>query len=287
VKRKWIYVGITFTLAFFTKIVSIIFLPVFGLYIVNEIICRRVSKQELLYMVLAIVCTSLIVSSPIVLSGNLPGIVATHKGFFDAYESVSGNAYNIWVIFAKGRDLMMAHSSDLFFKGFTFQQVSMLLFIPFYALATWPLLWQICQNLRYKRDTPIKTEALLLVCVLVPLVFFYFSTKIRERYAHPYLVFLTLYCFYNTRYVLWFLATGIYLLQLEAVLEYTRTLPDIFVRVHEQTHLYSPLFISALFLTLILYLLHLSFVKMINATNKEKRVEGIKRFSVRDLTENL
>lgn len=284
-KSKWVYVGITFTLALFTKIVSIIFLPVFGLYFINEVICKRTRKRELFYAILAIVVTALCLSLPIVLSGNLPGMMATHIGFISAYHPVSGNAYNVWVILTQGRDLMMTHTDDLFFKNITFQQVSMLLFVPFYTMAIWPLLRRVSLNVFLKQNQPIKIETLLLVCVLVPLIFFYFSTKIRERYAHPYLVFLTLYCFYHRRYILWLLATSIYFLQLEAVLGYTKTLTGILVRIHEETHLYSPVLISALFLTLIIYLLHLLFTAI--ESKHASLPEPVTNFSVRGLTDGL
>lgn len=285
VKNKWKLTGIFFALAFFTKIISIIFLPVFGLVILNEIICKRFKIKDLANISLAFLFTALVIILPIALSGNLSGILAAQESFIGAYESVSGNAYNVWVILTEGRGLMMTKTSDLYFRSITFQQAGMLLFIPFYTLAIWPLLWRIYDNLRYKKNMPISTESLLLICVLVPLVFFYFSTKIRERYAHPYLIFLTLYCFYHGRYIFWFLATGIYFLQLEAILEYTMTLPNLFHRFHEKTNLYSPVLISALFLTLILYLLHLSFVKM--TKNRKKRIKQMQSLSIHELTKGL
>ncbi len=284
-KNKWVYVGIAFTLAFFTKIVSVVFLPVFGLYLVNEVISKRAKKRELFYAVLAIIVTALCLSLPIVLSGNLPGMMATHVGFISAYHPVSGNAYNVWILLTQGRDLMMTQTGELFFRNITFQQVSMFLFVPFYAMAIWPLLSRVYQSLRLKQSQPIEIEKLLLVCVLVPLVFFYFSTKIRERYAHPYLVFLTLYCFYHRRYILWILATSIYFLQLEAVLGYTKTLPGIFVRIHQETHVYSPVLISALFLALIAYLLHLLFATI--KSKHENVPEQLTNFSVWGLTDGL
>ena len=161
----------------------------------------------------------------------------------------------------------------------------MLLFIPFYTMTIWPLLRRVYLNVFLKQNQPIKIETLRLVCVLVPLIFFYFSTKIRERYAHPYLVFLTLYCFYHRRYILWFLATSIYFLQLEAVLGYTKTLTGMLVRIHEETHLYSPVLISALFLTLIIYLLHLLFTAI--ESKHASLPEPVTNFSVRGLTDGL
>lgn len=261
VERKWGYVGIFFALAFFTKIVSIIFLPVFGLFILNEIICKRFSKQDFTSIILALICTALALSLPIILSGSLPRAWAQLNDFISNYNTVSGNAYNIWVLLTANIDLMLTEDTEYFFRNITYSKLGLILFITFYTVSIFPLLKELYKNVKNGTQHPIKTETLLFACILIPLVFFYFSTKIRERYAHPYLLFITLYCFYNRRYFFWFLATSVYFLQLEAVLQYTKTLPQIVAQFHTKTSIYSPQFISGLFLILIIYFIHLSYRK--------------------------
>jgi Gpi18-like mannosyltransferase len=269
VKRKWALVGLFFTLAFFTKIVSIIFLPVFSLFILNEVLCKRFHKREFVSIMAVMVCTSLTLSLPIILSGNLQGVWTTHKGFITAYHTVSGNAHNVWVLLTNNVDLMNTEDSSYIFQDISYRTIGLIMFIAFYAVAVWPLFQKLLKNLKNGTKDPIKTEALLYACILVPLIFFYFSTKIRERYAHPYLVFITLYCFYYRRYLFWFVATSIYFLQLESVLQYTKTLPQVFSNFHNKTSIYSPQLISGLFLALIIYLLHLSYLKENEQSLKE------------------
>ncbi|MFB0908475.1 MAG: hypothetical protein QMB03_09410, partial [Spirosomataceae bacterium] len=61
----------------------------------------------------------------------------------------------------------------------------------------------------------------------------------------------------------------IYFLQLESVLQYTKTLPQVFSNFHSKTSIYSPQLISGLFLALIIYLLHLSYLKENDQSLKE------------------
>ena len=164
---------------------------------------------------------------------------------------------------------MNTGDSSYIFQEISYSTIGLIMFIAFYTVSVWPLFQKLLKNLKNGTKDPIKTEALLYACILVPLMFFYFSTKIRERYAHPYLVFITLYCFYYRRYFFWFLATSIYFLQLESVLQYTKTLPQVFSNFHSKTSIYSPQLISGLFLALIIYLLHLSYLKENDQSLKE------------------
>jgi 4-amino-4-deoxy-L-arabinose transferase-like glycosyltransferase len=139
-------------------------------------LCKRLHKREFVSIMAVVVCTSLALSLPVILSGNVQEMWTTHKGFITTYHTVSGNAYNVWVLLTNNVDLMNTGDSSYIFQEISYSTIGLIMFIAFYTVSVWPLFQKLLKNLKNDTKDPIKTEALLYACILVPLIFFCFST---------------------------------------------------------------------------------------------------------------
>lgn len=261
VYRNYKMVWGLFTVAVLTKIVSIIFLPIISLFVLNELLCKRISFRQSLVDLMIVPAVSLLLLLPIIFTGNFFNYFELTKQVLSEYDSVSSNAYNIYYLISNRTDLISISSSVPLFRSMTFNQFGLITFSIVFFVCLFPVFKTIYNNTIWGKSTPISTKQLVLIFALTPILFFFFTTKIRERFSHPYLVFLTLYCFYNRRFIFWYLATFIYFLQLESVLEYTRVYGGVFISLFEETNFYEPTFIASLFCALIVYLLHLQLRK--------------------------
>jgi Gpi18-like mannosyltransferase len=254
VKNRYKLVWLLFTVAIFTKIVSVIFLPIIGIYIVNELACNRLSIKQIVKDFTVVPLAVVMVLLPIIISGALPEYIEIIKRVFSDYDTVSANAFNIYHLISNNTNLIDMSSSTMLFRSFTYAQFGLLTFSVSMFVCLLPIIKIVYGNIFLNQRKEISLELVLLVFILIPLLFFFFTTKVRERFAHPYLLFLTLYCFYHKRYVFWFLGTLVYALQLEAVLKYTKVWGSIFISLFDETNLYQPTLIAVLFLVLIVYL---------------------------------
>lgn len=260
--RKLTPMVICVVLAISTKIVSVIFVPIFALILLNDFILKKIKVIDIIKMLGIGLGVLALVFLPIILIGSFTEYIDTQALSLKNYDCVSGNAYNIWYLLSNRTDLIGLSDKTPLFRNITYGQFGTTTFIMMYALVIFPLIKPIYHNIINKTQKELSIDSLLLVFILVPLVFFYFTTKIRERYAHPYLVFLCLYCFRNKKYIFWLFATFVYFLQLESVLAYTKQLGAFMNSFHNETNVYSPAFIAGLFIVLILYLLELSYRKI-------------------------
>lgn len=261
--QKLVPMAICLVLAISTKIVSVIFIPIFVLIIINNLILKKTSMSSILKMCVASIATLIMILLPLILTGSLSEYIEIQSISLKTYDCVSGNAYNIWYLLSNRTDLIALSSKTPLFRNITYAQFGTVSFVIMYGIVIFPLIKVIYYNIINKTQKEISIDTVLLALILVPLVFFYFTTKIRERYCHPYLVFLCLYCFRNKRYIFWLLATFIYFLQLESVLGYTKHQGAFLKSFHTETNVYNGAFISGLFLILILYLLEKSYQKIL------------------------
>lgn len=262
IQSKYKYVWGLFIIAVLTKIVSVIFLPIILLVILNELICKRLTIRQILVDISVVPVIALIIFLPILLTGNLSAYVELTNKVMTEYDSVTSNAFNVYYLISNRTDLIGISSQTPLFRSLTYNQFGLAAFSLSFFICLFPAFKTLYLNIIGKKGIQISNRDLLFIFVLTPLLFFFFTTKIRERFSHPYLIFLTLYCFYNRRYIFWYLATFIYFLQLESVLEYTRVHGGIFTSLLDETNIYKPEFVASLFLVLIIYLLHLMFMKL-------------------------
>lgn len=260
-KQRYKLVWGVFALAVMTKIVSIIFLPIIALFILNELFCKRIHLKQALLDFMVALAVMVVVFLPIMLTNNLFDYLVLTKQVLTEYDSISSNAYNVYYLISNRDDLIATSSEAFIFRSWTYNQFGLVTFSISFFVCLLPAFKTIILNYLRRGTSPLTRSHLIFIFALTPLLFFFFTTKIRERFAHPYLIFLTLYCFHNRRFVFWYLATFIYFLQLESVLQYTRVHGGVFTRMLDTTNLYNPTFVAALFFVLIIYLVHLQLRK--------------------------
>ncbi|MFT6202995.1 MAG: hypothetical protein ACI9V1_000091 [Spirosomataceae bacterium] len=254
VTNRYKLVWLLFTVAIFTKIVSVIFLPIIGIYIINELVCNHLSIKQIVIDFAVVPFAVVLILSPIIISGALPEYIEITKGVFSDYDAVSANAFNIYYLISNNTNLIAVSSSTTLFRSFTYAQFGLLTFSVSMFVCLLPIIKIVHGNIFLNQRKEISLELVLLAFIIIPLLFFFFTTKVRERFAHPYLLSLTLYCFYHKRYVFWILGTLVYALQLEAVLKYTKVWGGIFISLFDETNLYQPTLIAVFFLVLIVCL---------------------------------
>lgn len=249
--------GIFITLAILTKIVSVIFLPVFGIWLINEVIIKKISIRQVFVGLGYAAATLVIAFLPIIFMGILPRYLNSMGEIISNYDCISGNAFNIYHLISNSEELISTSSDTILFKGLSYKMFGWLTFTFVTFLYFFPVIKIVYQNIVDKHLKSIPTNTLLLMCVLMPLVFFFFTVKMRERYAHPYVIFLTVYCLTNRRYLIWAMGSIIYFLQLETVLQYVKTLGVLGAKLHLETNFFAPPLIAGLFFSLICYLFYL------------------------------
>ena len=254
VRESYFLSGFFIVFGILTKIVAIIFLPLIILILIS-LFFHQYDFKIILRFLFGCFLGIFILSFPLLVSGNLVEYIMVQSNNILNYDCISGNAFNIWYIITFEHDNLITNSDlNLFFRDISFKTFGRGLFLIFYSIAFIPLFLSFVSRL-IKNNFPLSINLILLVSILIPLLFFYFLTNIRERYCHPYIFFLTIYCFTNKKYILWYLASIPYFLQLEAVLKFTVTIHPFFSKLHSETHLFNPIFISAVFLVMIIYFL--------------------------------
>lgn len=226
------------------KLQAIVFLPVLGLLLLPVVIKTFSFKRLTLWIVIP-VAIQLCILLPFISTGTIPNLMNVITGSVGKYPVVSLNAYNIWDFLIKG-DLLNT-ADDTIYRGLSYKSWGLLMFFSTSALALFPLLKRGYTALVKRQDFFVPLEKLLLICALIPLLFFYFNTQMHERYSHPAIAFLTAYSIYTGRYFITVLGSVAYFLNLERVLH--------FLQLHNyETVIFDRMFISGLYLLLIILL---------------------------------
>jgi hypothetical protein len=161
------------------------------------------------------------------------------------------NAYNFWHLTVPG-DLMTIQDSTKF-SIFTYKQWGLLLFFTTSFFALFPLMKQSYLSIKNRTYFSYPLSKFLLVCSLIPLLFFYFNTQMHERYCHPAFAFLIAYSLYSKKYILSIIGGLTYLLNLEGVLHFMQ-LPNY------GTAIFNKKIISVLF-AIIVFLMYIALFK--------------------------
>ncbi len=174
------------------KLQAIIFLPVIGLMLL-PIIISTFSIKNLLKWIFIPFILQIIILLPFILSGTLDKLWFVITGSVGKWPFVSMNAYNIWDFILSG-NLYTMHDNKTFI-GISYKQWGLLMFFVTSGIALFPLFKHGYLSVRKKTDFNFPLEKFLIICGIIPLLFFYFNTQMHERYAHPAFVFLIAYSF--------------------------------------------------------------------------------------------
>jgi Gpi18-like mannosyltransferase len=216
-KQKVTLSLIFITLAINFKLQAIIFLPVVGL-ILLPVIINVFSVKRMLQWLLIPLFIQVMIILPFFISGTLGNLWSVVTGSVRKYPVISMNAYNIWDLLVRG-DLSTI-PDNVTFLGITYKNWGLFLFLAAGCIALLPIGRSVYKSIVNRTAFHITLEKLLIICAIIPLLFFYFNTQMHERYSHPAFVFLIAYSLYNNKPFLSILGCSAYLLNLEGVLKY-------------------------------------------------------------------
>lgn len=210
---------IFFVIAINFKIQAIVFLPVIGLVALPELANNFKTRNLAKWLGIALAIQVLIIL-PLLLSGQLPRLFSVIIKSFGRYPFVSLNAYNFWHWMLNG-DLTQIPDSTKFI-GISYKMWGLLLFLTTSFMALLPLLKAAYNSVNKKSSEIITQEKILLICSLIPLLFFFFNTQMHERYSHPALIFLITYSILSRNYMPTLLVCTAYFLNLEDVYRFLK-----------------------------------------------------------------
>lgn len=242
-------------LAINMKLQAIVYLPLFGIYFLHQFL-NKPGLWKFIGILVIIPLTQLLILFPFL--SNEYAIPELKHIIFDAdntYQQVSLNAMNFWYLTTHA-DLYTMKDSELFIGGLSYKTTGLILYGSSYLLITLPLIAAVSRKLFQKTTVSISREKIMLMCALVALCFFYFNTQMHERYSHPAFIFITAYSFYTKKYFPYCIFSMAYLLNMEKVLKN-------FQLNNYDTLLFNPQLVSALFLSVIVYL----FIKLYKPVN--------------------
>jgi Gpi18-like mannosyltransferase len=261
-KESPVLSAIWFILALNFKLQTIIFLPLWGLLFLNNIIYSPKLKT-IFFPLLALITLQILLVIPFSWSTN--GLhdlyeVVFGKGSVDCFPVISMGARNMWVFLVHG-NLSKTPDSGILFGNITYKKAGILLFLIFSFFALLPVIKEVLKNIKKARieKSLIDKQCLWLVSALIPLLFFYFNTQMHERYCHPAFIFIIAYTFYTKDFTAYILFSLAYFLNLEILLKAMHL-------YNYNTFIFKPEVISALFAITIVYL----FVKLYKLPSAKK-----------------
>ncbi|MBC7412552.1 MAG: hypothetical protein H7331_08890 [Bacteroidia bacterium] len=250
---------VLYILAFGFKVQAIIFFPLIGILLANEVFIKF---KIIDYLKLLAVCVITIVLIVLPFYANLPKMWEAISGSVDRCPVLSMNAYNLWHLLPISGHMIEVKDATLY-AGISYKNWGMLLFFIGSTAALLPFTLSVVKNIAHKKAYTFTTEQVLLVGALIPLLFFFFNTQMHERYSHPAFLFIIAYNFVSGKQLPTLLFSVSYFLNMEGVLQ--------FLRLHNYgTLIFNSRFIAILFLLTIGVLfrnLYISFKKTNSLTS--------------------
>ena len=193
---------------------GIIFLPPLLLLWVPQ---WALAPRRLGVALLSLAGLQLAILAPYILAGKMLEIIDFMQSAVGFYPKVSMNCYNLWALLLPDFGVLDTHVA----AGLTYKQWGLLGFLVASAVVLLPVGLAALHKLRSRTlFGPADAAPVLLSLGLIPLVFCFFNTQMHERYWHPALLLLGAYGILTRRYWLFFLFSGAYYMNLEAVLRF-------------------------------------------------------------------
>jgi len=235
-KQKIWLAYVVATIALFTKVQTVIFIPILILLTIKNFGVKKVVEGAFVST-----ATAYIINLPYILAQIMPRVLSMVIDSASYFPLASLNAYNIWWIVTCGAGFT---TSDHILIGdiIPYKTAGLLLFSLAYALACMYLLWsdrlpnfaklhflsadalgktkfalseqnlKLRQNFGRLADNHILTP-LFLTCALISFAFYMLPTEIHERYIFPIFMFITLLFpyFYKTKFFIFYFLFFIFL----------------------------------------------------------------------------
>jgi len=199
---------------------------------------------------------------PFLLSGQLPRLFSIIIKSFGRYPFVSLNAYNFWHWMLNGDLAQIPDSTE--FMSISYKKWGLFLFFASSFLALLPLLRSTYYSIFKKSSEIISQEKILLICALIPLLFFFFNTQMHERYSHPALIFLVTYSILSKNYFPTLIVCAAYLLNLEDVYRFLK-LDNYGIFLFKKQFIAAVYFLGTLILYFKLYNVRLNFKTLLKS----------------------
>jgi Gpi18-like mannosyltransferase len=218
-KNKPIWAFLFLIISINLKLQGIIFVPLVVLVWLNSYKDKAFYKKSLQAFLVVILFQVLIVL-PFILHDTFNKVIDTVLQSSGYYPAVSMNAFNIWMFFFPSKNnLELMHVSNAIpFLGITYKSWGLLLFFISSFIVLLPIFLSIFKKNKIAKI--LSFEICLLMAILLSLNFFYFNTEMHERYVHPAVVIGLAYTLLRRDYLLFFLVSISYTLNLEKCLHY-------------------------------------------------------------------
>ncbi|KKR68744.1 MAG: hypothetical protein UU09_C0003G0005 [Microgenomates group bacterium GW2011_GWA2_40_6] len=187
-KNKNILGALLFTLCLLFKSSLLIFLPV----ILVIFLKNKPSPKDLILTILLPVVTTLVLAYPFATGPLLPWIINSYLKIFlpGIMPFLTANAFNFWALFFGLVPRLDEMKIFPFISAYGFSTLIGIIYLVFSAI-------RLFNNYHLKN--------ILLTLVKISLFSFVFLTRMHERYSYPVLIPLFLLCFYDKRFIKYFI----------------------------------------------------------------------------------
>ncbi len=241
-RGKPIWSGVMLVLALNMKLQAMPFIPLWGLLLLTHFVLHG-KWLRLAGTVGAMLLAQALIVLPFAFGeGGLTKFWNTVVNITNTFEAVSMNAFNMWYWILPDLKFDVSDTSGTI-AGLSYLHFGLLLFCAGALAAFIPLLVAIAKALRQKaagRIVSLRREVIWLTAAQIIILFFFFNTRMHERYSHPAFIFLTAYAFHTRRFGLLALFSVAHLLNMERVMTW-------FELPKYSTLVFEPGFVAALF----------------------------------------
>ncbi|MEI8279282.1 MAG: hypothetical protein WCG87_05920 [Bacteroidota bacterium] len=246
-RQNTLWSAVWYLMALNLKLQAIVFLPLWGLLIINTIITTRDWKKAVLPLAVMAILQAIILIPFTTGQYGLNNVWARVIGSIDMFPVLNIGAPNFWN-WVKDGYLRTTPDNVIWFSAFTYKQVGLFLFFFTSFLVLLPICIHVFRRLTNTfKHSQISKEIVWLTGALLYLVFFYFNTQMHERYSQPAFICIAAYAFYSKDYFPYILFSIVYFLNLEFCVQ----------NMHLHNYdiaIFSPRFLAALYTIIILYL---------------------------------
>lgn len=216
-KQNMLWSSIWLVLAINAKLQGVIFLPLWFLMCLNNLVIKKNIRAFLLPLV-TVVATQILILIPFLLQpGQLQKIWGVITISSKYYPKLSVAAFNLWCLVMPPDKAFATPDTGMLIAGISYKHAGLILFCIFSAAAMLPVVRDVYSTFKRGENRMINKERIWLSAAIVSLAFFYFNTEMHERYCHPVLFFLTAYAFHSRNYFGYIVFSIAYFLNLERV----------------------------------------------------------------------
>ena len=246
-RRNIIVSVLLIILALNLKLQAIIFLPLYGIMLLDACFAAKKWKSLVKGIACALVMEVVILLPFIQNEAGREGLLNVITNSVGKFGYVTWFAYNFWCLFlTKSTEIP---DSTIWFSTISYKTAGLVLFFTSSFFAMLPLLSHMFNNIFSKVKRPAVREQVWLSGALISILFFYLNTEMHERYSHPAFLFIIAYSFYSRRFFPLVLMSLAYFLNLEGILHWLRL-------NKYSTLIFDPAFVSSIYLILIIYLFY-------------------------------